>query len=100
MGEKTKCKHTISYPVDDLTKKIPKSTIKNSVKLRSSITPGSVLILLSGRFKGKRVIFLKQLPSGLLLITGPYKVNGVPIRRVNQSNVISTTTKIDVNRID
>jgi len=89
------------YAADDVRKPIPTRSAKHRpTRLRASIKPGTVLILLAGRFRGKRVVFLKQLPSGLLLITGPYKINGVPLRRVNQAYVIATQTTVDVSKAD
>jgi len=89
------------YAADDIS--TPIQSRKNNHKptrLRSSLTPGTVVIILAGRFKGKRVVFLKQLQSGLILVTGPYKINGCPLRRFNQAYVIATSTKIDISKVN
>lgn len=89
------------YPADDVRKPVPsRKHVLKPTKLRQTIKPGSVLIILSGSARGSRVIFLKQLSSGLLLVTGPYSVNKIPLRRVNQAYVIATSTTVDVSGVD
>ena len=86
------------YPVSNL-----KSHFKRQCKapkashISAPLTPGQIVIILSGRFRGKRVVYLKKLESNLLLVTGPYKYNGVPLKRVNAAYVLPTNTKLNIN---
>jgi len=80
----------------------PKGSAKHvnrPTKLRKSLVPGTVCIILAGRHQSKKCIFLKQLRrSGLLLVTGPHKVNGIPLRRIDQKHVIATSVRVDLGK--
>ncbi|XP_037946174.1 60S ribosomal protein L6 [Teleopsis dalmanni] len=63
---------------------------------RSNLVPGRVLIMLAGRHQGKRVVLLKVLSSGLLLVTGPFSLNSCPLRRVSQRYVIGCKARVNL----
>ncbi|SPN96765.1 probable ribosomal protein L6.e.B, cytosolic [Cephalotrichum gorgonifer] len=88
------------YPTDDEPQKKQHRKALRPWTPRSTLQPGTVLILLAGRFRGKRVVLLKALDQGVLLVTGPFKINGVPLRRVNARYVIATSYRVDVSSLD
>merc|ERR1711923_197680 len=72
---------------------------KQKRSLRPSLSAGVIAIVLAGVHKGKKVIVLKQLGTGLLLVSGPYALNGCPLRRINQRYLLATKTKVDVSGV-
>ncbi|XP_041972008.1 60S ribosomal protein L6 [Aricia agestis] len=86
------------FPTQDKIKTRPhhKTFSKHVRRTRATLTPGTVCILLAGRHAGKRVILVGVLPSGLLLVTGPFAFNSCPLRRIPQRYVIGTSTKLDL----
>lgn len=89
LSQKGRAKHSVR-----------KTKTNRPTKLRASLTPGTVVIALNGRFRGKRCIMLGGMENGMILVSGPYKVNGVPLRRLNAKSVIATSTKVNIGNID
>ena len=88
------------YPAEDVVAKKGAVPVRNAPSVRANLTAGTVVILVAGRFKGKRAVVMKTLSSGLLLINGPYSTNGIPLRRVNQRYVMSTSTTVSMTGVD
>lgn len=85
------------YPTETRPKKSKighVSHFQHQRKFKKGLEPGRVLIILAGKHRGKRVVLLKTLKSGLLLVSGPFKINGCPLKRMHQKFVIVTRTKI------
>uniref|UniRef100_A0A182MAW8 Large ribosomal subunit protein eL6 n=1 Tax=Anopheles culicifacies TaxID=139723 RepID=A0A182MAW8_9DIPT len=102
-GERTVLlrKNKADLPTRRFARKRPaKSFFRNHKRnTRRSLQPGKILILLAGRHKGKRVVLLKVLQTGLLLVTGPFEVNGCPMRRIEQNYVIATKTRVNLEKL-
>jgi hypothetical protein len=61
------------YSTEDTPKPMKSSKGKKKpTKIKAVCVPGAVLILLAGVHRGKRVVCLGSLPSGLLLVTGAF----------------------------
>ena len=90
------------YPTETRPKKSKTGRVihKNHPrKFKKGLEPGRVLIILAGKHHGKRVVLLKTLKSGLLLVNGPFKLNACPLKRMHQKFVIVTRTKIPLDGV-
>lgn len=87
-----------NYPTKQrVAKRGPKHFFsRHERRIRPNLKSGRVVILLAGRHAGKRVVLLKSLKSGLLLVTGPLSLNGCPLRRISQRYVLATQTRISL----
>jgi len=88
-----------NYPVETKRRFIRMSKKLHPPKTRKSVQPGVIAILLAGVHQGKHVVILKALESGLILVCGPMRVNGCPMRRVDQRYIIATKTSIDISSV-
>ena len=63
-----------------VVKKTRKCFSNHARNVRPSLKPGTIAILVAGVHKGKRVVVLKALSSGLLLVTGKKHENADDIQ--------------------
>ena len=49
------------YPAEDAVPAKGPVPVRNAPRLKKRVSPGTVLVLLAGRFRGKRVVFFKKL---------------------------------------
>jgi large subunit ribosomal protein L6e len=94
-------KNKAHYPTKSLVTPRPTKGCfkKHKRNTRKSLIPGRVVILVAGKHKGKRVVVLKVLQTGLLLITGPFSLNSCPLRRISQRYIIATQTRINMEKV-
>lgn len=83
---------------------VGKSTKNNfeptTINKKKKYKEGSVLILLSLRFEGKKAILLKTTKDGYLVIIGPFYLSGISLRRIIHTYVVPTEICLNLSGLN
>ncbi|KAF5141113.1 60s ribosomal protein l6 [Vairimorpha ceranae] len=78
-------------------KKIAK---KNQRTRRTDLECGMIVVVCEGIYESKKVIYLKGLDNNLVLCAGVRDINGVPFFKIDESYLLTTSSKIYINLND
>eukprot|EP00477_Mikrocytos_mackini_P000576 GAHX01000615.1.p1 GENE.GAHX01000615.1~~GAHX01000615.1.p1 ORF type:complete len:184 (-),score=37.24 GAHX01000615.1:34-585(-) len=60
---------------------------------------GTIVILLDGKFAGKRAVLLSNRKNGNVLVAGPSSVNGVGLTFIESIKVLGTSVVLDISKV-
>jgi large subunit ribosomal protein L6e len=117
-GKRTVVRPRLARSIDAQSESTRSTRQRGTPRFRASIVPGRVAIVLAGDYEGRRVVVLKKLQSGLvvvvgmcslvyckllilfdrliLIILGPTSLSQVPLRRISPAYLIATSLKVDL----
>lgn len=89
------------YPVDDVpcyVQKIMDMRKKKPRKRRMDLLPGVVVVVMSGPYANRRVIYLRQLDDYKAACIGPLSINGIPLFTIDERFLFKTTVVLQIGR--
>jgi hypothetical protein len=75
---------------------IPAAIPEKTKVTRSSLTVGTIAIILEGQYKGKRAVVVADRGAGIVGLAGPV----VPYTEIDQDFLIGSLTKIELGNVD
>jgi len=95
-GKRTVVRPRLARSIDAQSESTRSTRQRGTPRFRASIVPGRVAIVLAGDYEGRRVVVLKKLQSGLVVVVGPTSLSQVPLRRISPAYLIATSLKVDL----
>lgn len=87
------------YNTEDITEEERKFVEKHAAPKRVprvDLTPGDIVVVLEGAYTGKKVVFIKQLPECMSLVSGISSINGVSAFKIDERYLFKLSAKVDL----